>query len=153
VNSIDKVEGLKLIIPIISNGLVIFFVQKFYMNKIEKSIRNASRVEKVIQQFKQELIKMLTLLAEFKYEGTDKTVGYINRFGEIVIKEFNPYYLANKNTLQQHDKKINQFITTYNLFSDSLKLRDIPLAAKHINSMEDILTELCKESDLRLTRI
>ena len=143
-----------MLIPIICNGFIVFLVQRHYSQRLERKLRNGTRLINTIQDFKKEIYKATVILAEFSCIRNEKdTMGSVYKLIDFFVKDFCTFYHNNKVALSPNKDIIDKLIQLINDLIAAIKRHDINLGEQHLNSIKAELNTLSEELEKRLERL
>lgn len=115
-NAMTKKDWIMMLVPIVANGIIIFFLQKWISQKIDQINKRNSIRDSVYKTFWDQSQAYTLFITRMIKEAQEDYTSFINNFFRLkdLTDEMIAFYDANKEDLKKVDKEYNDLQSAWN---------------------------------------
>lgn len=137
-----------LVVPIISNGILIYLFQSYFNKKLEKTQRRSNQISAVVKEYQMIAEKISVLLQNFTYDVSETEQSNImGQIFAIASKELFPYFDRHTNILEHFQNVNRNTLDCTNNLRNAFATQNRELAVQYLNELNKYLQKLSNECD------
>ena len=141
-------DWIELLVPIITNGILIYLFQSLFSKKLEKKQGKATQIITIVRQYQLFAEKISDLLQNFTYslDETEQNTILSQVFG-VAAKELFPYFDRHSVILENFQNINSDTLICTNKLRDALSAQNRESAVIYLNELNKHIQMLSNECD------
>ena len=144
----ESKDWIELIIPIVSNGILVYLLQSYFNRRLEKKQGKATQITAIVQEYQKYAESISRLMQNFAYsleEAEQNTI--LTDIYAIATKELFPYFDRHSAILNDFKEINSATLECANKLRDALTTQNRQLAVKHLDEFNGYMQKISNECD------
>ncbi len=141
-------DWIELVVPIVSNGILIFLLQGYFNRRLERKQGKAAQIATVVREYQKHSEKISNLMQNFAYSLEEAEQNAIlTQIFSVAAKELFPYFDRHSIILENFKETNSDTLECTNKLRDALAAQNHQLAVKYLNELNKYMQKISNECD------